>query len=104
MDIKAFKTIEIPHLGFTVYVKDLSELEGVEKKGSGFTAQFGEDNAVIFLEDVKKNVKNIAYFPTIAHEVMHVIQMLCEKYQMKAENEMEHLAYLMHYILRKILE
>jgi hypothetical protein len=102
--IKAFKTIHIPHLRFTVYVKDMSELMGVERKGSGYVAQFGDDSACLFLEDVEKTVKQLDRFPTIAHEVLHVIQILCEKFQMKIENEQEHTAYLMHYILEKIIE
>lgn len=103
--IKAFKTIEIPHLKFIVYVKDMSELRGVEVKGSGMTCLLEDKNsACIFLQDVKMLVKNPFFFPYVAHEVMHIIQILCKEFNMDIKNEHEHTAYLMNYLLEEILE
>ena len=103
-EIPAYKKVCIPHLCINVYFKDLSELQGIEKKGSGYTCLFGENSICVFIENIKTSVKKPECFPTIAHEVMHVIQILCEKFSMRVENEQEHTAYLTHYLLHEILQ
>ena len=102
-EIKAYKKIFIPHLKYTVYVKDLSELKGVEIKGSGYTCVFEDFSACIFLEDVK-NVCWKENIPIIAHEAMHVIQIICEKFGMKVENEQEHTAFLLMFLIEEIIK
>ena len=101
--MKHFKTIPIPHLYIDIHFDDLSKMKGVDIKGSGFTCIMGDDSVVVFLQDIKNNIKNPVFFPVIAHEVMHVIQILCERNMMKVENEQEHTAYLMLYILNELL-
>ena len=104
------KEIKIPHLKYTVNVYDLSKL-GMQNemgvpmdiKGSGYTCVSGEYECSIFIEDLENSVKMIERIPTIAHECMHAIQIMCEKFGMKVENEQEHTAYLMHYLLEEIL-
>ena len=108
--IKAFRTICLPHLDYTVYVKDLSELKLINESGveeqiatGGYTTKIDHSSCAIFFEDIKNSSKNIVAIPYLAHEVMHVIQLLCERSQMKVEEEKEHTAYLMHYILNQII-
>ena len=103
------KEIKIPHLKFTVKVMDLSLLNmqnemsvPVSIKGSGFTVVSGDCEATIFLEDLENTIKDSSRFSTIAHECMHVIQIICEKFSMKIENEQEHTAYIMNYLLDEI--
>ena len=102
-DIKADITIDIPHLRFTVYVKDMSTLMGIEEKGCGYTCQFDEDSACLFFENLKENRKELQFQPFIAHECLHVIQILCKKYAMSIENESEHTAYLLTYMMDRIM-
>lgn len=97
------KIIKIPHLKYEVWVKDMSKLKGVEKKGSGFTCVVNENTACIFIENLKESSIMLERIPHIAHEVTHVLQIICEKFGMKMENEQEHTAYLMSYILEEIL-
>lgn len=94
-----FKTVEIPHLEFTVHFMDLKYLKGEEIKGSGFTCISGEYEVTVFLENIKKTVESLDLMPYVAHELMHVIQIICEKYNMKIELEQEHTAYLMFYLM-----
>jgi hypothetical protein len=105
MENKPFRVIEIPHLRNTIKVWDMSKLEGVPKKGSGFTCINGqnENETWIFFEDVENMVKEIENTPIIAHEIIHALQILFERFGMKFENEEEHTAYLMHYIMERIL-
>lgn len=103
MEIKTnkniFKTIEIPHLEFTVHFMDLKYLKGEDRKGSGFTCISGEQEATVFLENIEKTVKSLDHMPYVAHELMHVIQIICETYNMTIEHEQEHTAYLMYYLM-----
>lgn len=103
-----YKVIRLPHLRFTLYVQDMSKLQGIEIKGAGYTTilESSEDEvkACIFFQDVKEMVKLPQNFPIIAHEVTHIIQLLCEEYSMDIRTEMEHTAYIMHFILEEILK
>lgn len=106
--IDFYKTIPIPHLKFTLYIQDMSKLKGVEIEGGGYTTRIeGEEyhrKACIFFENVSETVKNPLNFPLIAHEVIHVLQIFCEDYSMTMEQESEHFAYLMSYILEEIVK
>lgn len=101
--IKVYKTISIPHLFFTVYLKDMSELKGIEKKGAAYTCQLGEeDAAVIFVDNIEEFLKVKENISIISHEIIHVLQMICEIYDMDFRQESEHMAYLMTYLLVEI--
>lgn len=109
-ELDYYKKIEIPHIRFTVYFMDLSRLQGVPKLGSGYTCVFedtfqedGRTNVCIFLKDIEEIVKNIERVPYIAHEIMHALQILCENLSMSIEEEKEHMAYIMFYLLEQIL-
>ena len=98
-----YKTIKIPHLRFSVHFFDMSKLQGVEKKGSGYTCILEDGSATVFIEDIEKSIKKMECVPIITHEIIHVIQIICEKYNMKIENEVEHMAYIVHYLLEELL-
>jgi hypothetical protein len=108
-DYGDYKTVEIPHLRATVRFFDLSKLKGIPIQGSAYTCILGEESkngAVeigIFFEDIKGTVKMLERQPTIGHEIVHAIQILCEKRSMKVENEVEHLAYIYHYLHEQLL-
>jgi hypothetical protein len=103
---KVYKEILIPHVGMTVLFMDMSQLNGnpKETQGAGYTAIFGENTIGVFIEDIEKSVTMPERFPYFAHEVVHVLQIICEKFAMRFENEIEHMAYLMHYILQEVLQ
>ena len=109
-EINYYKKVELPHVRFTVYFMDLSNLMGVPQLGAGYTCVLedtfkkdGRTNVCIFLQDIEENVKNIEFVPYIAHEIMHALQILCENLGMQIEEEKEHTAYLMHYLLEQAL-
>lgn len=108
--IDYYKKVEIPHVRFTVYFMDLSKLMGVPKLGAGYTCVFedthqenGKTNVCIFLQDIKENIQKIEFVPYVAHEIMHALQILCENLNMQIEEEKEHTAYIMHYLLEQVL-
>lgn len=51
-----------------------------------------------------KNKPKLKDFPTVAHEVMHVIQFISKDRGIDMTNEVEHCGYLMQFILNEILE
>lgn len=98
-----FKTVPIPHLKCNINFMDMEYLQGIEHKGSGFTC-IGEDGDIcVFIEEISKSSTALSSMPTIAHEIVHVIQILCERHGMKMENEQEHTAYLMYYLLSEVI-
>lgn len=101
--MKTFKTVSLPHIRFTVHFFDLSQLQGIEIKGSGYTCVMKPDEACVFLDDIENTVKNITLAPWIAHELVHVLQIICEHINADFTNEQEHMAYIMHYLYSELL-
>lgn len=104
---KYYKKIELPQYRTTIYFMDLSQLKGQENSGAGVACILGDSkeelNIGIFIQDIKKNSKEWYAVSTFAHEIMHAIQMMCEKMGMKIEEEKESTAYLMDYLLSEVL-
>lgn len=100
--MKEFKIIEIPHIRHTVKFYDMSQLVGLEIKGSGYTAVQDENTTIVFFEDIQNTVRDIKLSAWIAHELVHVLQIICEKISARFENEQEHMAYIMHYLMTEL--
>jgi len=101
--MKIYKTIKIPHLRHEIRFMDMSMMSGVEIKGSGFTAKQDENITIVFFEDIENTLKKVESAPYIAHELVHVLQILCEKIHSDIVDEQEHMAYIMHYIYSELL-
>ena len=99
-----YKIIPIPHLRYKVVIDDLSVLQGEKIKGSAFTCISGEYEATILIKDIEETLKHKENYILVAHEVMHVIQILCETFNMKIEEEQEHTAYLLVYLIDEIFK
>jgi hypothetical protein len=97
-----FKEINLPHIHTDIKFMDMSKLQGVEIKGFGYTCEMEGGSIVIFIQDIEKSVKELDKVPYIAHEVVHALQIICERLSAKAENEIEHLAYIMTYVLKEL--
>lgn len=107
LDIK--KTIPIPHLRADVHLLDLSKVRGIDdNKGSAYTFIIGTDEKTLHL-DLAIGIKDIenTLIPEnsfmLAHEFMHVIQILCQERNMVIQEEKEHTAFLMSYLMEKSL-
>lgn len=96
--MEPYRTVKLPHLRHTVKFIDLSYLQGVEIKGSGYTAIEDENTTLVFIKDIENTVKDYTLAPWIAHELIHVLQILCDKINANFVNEQEHMAYIMHYL------
>lgn len=108
-EIQSYKTVDIPHLRAKVHFCDMSKLKGVPIEGSGYTCIIGESDDMhldigVFYEDIEDSIKRIECMPMIFHEIMHVIQALCEARSMVIEEEKEHTGYLTSYLTEQLLE
>ncbi len=90
------KSLTIPHLNFTIkYGVNKKEVS----KGAVMTTEDIDNHTVaIYFQEKPK----LDQMPTVAHEVMHVLQFVCRHRKIMMENELEHMGYLMQYILASI--
>lgn len=104
-----FKEVSLHHLRVKVIFFDLSELKGVPHGGYGYTCILGdekEDGSIdigVFYKDIKRITKKLECAPLVGHELVHVLQILCEERKMKAETEQEHLAYIFGYLFEQLI-
>jgi len=84
--------ILIPHLNYTVTVKkprkDMDSFAEVQPDGF--------DGCTLY---IKRPVKDKAL---LAHELTHVLQFLCEERDIEMHKELEHMGYLMEWLMKKI--
>lgn len=90
--------IEIPHLGYTILVKDVSK---GKQDWKAWVHRDNNNQCTVFLD--LKNLKKPVYFPTIAHEITHVLQFIALARDIDFMTEQEHFGYMTNYILNKIL-
>lgn len=91
--------IQIPHLNYKI-------IYGV--KPEEFKGKY--EKSIMMTEDVDKNTGQILFrktpedqdASTVAHEVLHILQLICQHRNIKMEEEMEHMGYLMQYIHNEI--
>lgn len=100
------KRVKLDYLRVEIFFYDLSKLKGIEIKGSGFTTIQSEDEMAnleigVFLSDIEN--LTLAHMPMVMHEIVHILQIICEKRSMQFENEVEHTAYIAHYLLEQLL-
>lgn len=87
--------IQIPHLNYIVYVKD------------GYHNEFGNLPSCERLDfsscciHMPKKMRNQA--TTVAHEVVHAVQFIAEARHINMVLEQEHIAYMVQYIMAKIM-
>jgi hypothetical protein len=90
--------IKIPHLGYTVHVKDIAKTPYGD--AVSYVLRIDNKSCEVYL---KKNLKRIDT-PVVAHELVHVLQLICEPMNIDFDLEKEHMGYLMQYMMNEILE
>lgn len=99
------KKIYIPHLFYTVYICDKSKATGRVKKYlkdenmNACREISGSHASRIWIKMPIKPVE----VPTLAHEIVHVLQHIAKERDIDFKDEEEHFAYLMQYILNEAL-
>lgn len=105
--IESYKSVCLPHIRTTVHFLDLSKLKDVPITGSAYTIKMGDDpykiDICVFIKNIKSSTKKIMWMPIIAHELVHVIQLICSEIQTNIQEEQEHMAYIMTYLMGELL-
>lgn len=106
-NVKSYKAVELPHIRTTVYFMDMSQLKGVPIEGSAYTVEMDYDqrkiNIAVFIEDIENSVKDMKWMPIIAHELMHVMQIICERIGAQIEEEKEHTAHMTSHLFAELI-
>ncbi len=90
--------IELPHIGYTVIVKQRKAYPG---RDSSFALCERTDlnTSTIYIETPVPRKRD----STLAHELTHVLRNICEDRDMYFQEEREHMAYIMQYLMNRIL-
>ena len=97
------QVIKIPHLEYTVYLKDVKQAKG----------QIAESLKLLQAGTTHESTKSSTIWiklpitfmesPTLGHEIIHVLQNICRERNIDFILEEEHVAYLFHYIMNECL-
>jgi hypothetical protein len=90
------KNIYLPHLNYTVRVRDIKTLK--EDRGSAHACIIYDNKHGCTIYLPPKCLP-----PAVAHEVTHVLYHICRERSMSFLNEEEHMAYIMQYVVGRIL-
>ena len=89
--------IYLPHLHYTIFVKVFTKKPPQLLHAKAYTEHTDSNTCTLFLEKKRESPGDVA------HELIHVLQFICEDRDMIFTLEREHMAYLMHYLMGKIL-
>lgn len=90
--------IYIPHIHYTVLIRKRSEFTG--SISSLFLCERTDKNtSTLFIEYPLPKYSE----STLAHEITHILQNICQDRHMDFIRENEHMGYLMQYIMNQIL-
>lgn len=91
------RAIKIPHLNYTVGIKYTPH---PERPHQPCCARVSNSRCDIHLLGKPKYQNS----PTVAHETLHALQFIAQDRSIDMINEMEHMGYLMQYIMCEIFD
>jgi hypothetical protein len=92
-----FCTFEIPHLQYTIHIKQLKQIPAqLQSTINAYAENTNRFTATIYC---KKTISP----PDLAHEITHVLQWICYNRLINFVHESEHCAYLMCYMMGKAM-
>ena len=90
------KTVYLPHINYTVKFRLFKKPPETISNAIVWIKRDDANSCTIF--SPAKTLPS-----SLAHEIMHAIQYICIDRHMRIENEIEHTAYLMQYLLGQAL-
>ena len=92
------KKVYIPHIHYTVYLKDVSQAKGEAKNllstKHAIAERIDKANAVIYMKLPLKQKD----WGTLGHEIIHILQYICASRNIDFVYEQENVAYMFQYI------
>lgn len=103
MKINKEKTILIPHLHYKVHLKDSRKAKGEVKDFLktyiACAQELNRHESIIWTQMPVKEHD----IPTIAHELIHVLQNICKWHHIDFIEEKEHCAYLFNFMFNEMI-
>lgn len=87
-----YGTIKIPHLNYTIKVKRFKGNKSFHRVPAAWVGLNDSGGATLYLKPRTSPM-------VVAHEVTHILQHLCKVRSMDFEEEIEHTAYIMQYVM-----
>jgi hypothetical protein len=94
--MKRSLTVRIPHLNYTVRFRPYKKPPASIPRAFAWVRHDDRHSCTIFMS---KNEQA----PSLAHELVHVLHYICNDRYMHFEDEFEHMAYLMQYLMGKAM-
>lgn len=91
------KKIYLPHIHYTVHVKQFQPHKDLEN-ALAYVQNNGPNNCTLFIDLKQKIVP-----ADLAHELVHVLQFICLARNINFTLEQEHMGYIMHYLMGRIM-
>lgn len=91
--------IELPHIGYTVHIKDRRVSKRAASTMHAATERMSAHSATIYIPLPLKRQDE----PTLVHEIIHVLQYICESKHIDFVQEQEHMAYIANHIFNRAL-
>lgn len=92
------KKIYLPHIHYTVLVKEFIKPPVIIANAKAYVEHLEQGCCILYLQKGEKIMPG-----DLAHEIVHVLQFICEDMNMTFELEREHMAYLMQYIMGQVM-
>jgi len=92
--------IKIPHLGYTVNVRQIKKIPAylTSRNVHAYVQKEDSNSCTIYL-----NLKKKIEAGDLAHELIHVLQYICHDRNIDFNTETEHMGYLMHYLMGRCM-
>lgn len=88
--------IYLPHIHYTIHIKNIKYFR--EKHDlSALTQNIDRDTSIIWMNLPIKAIDHA----TLAHEIIHVLQYICNYRRIDFISESEHMGYLMQFVFNK---
>lgn len=92
------KRIKINHIGYTVLVRDINKYpQHLGGTVLAVTEKLDNNTSAVFFDYTSKIGDG-----TIAHELTHVLQNICDARSIDFITETEHVAYIMHFLFNEV--
>lgn len=86
------KTVYLPHLNYTVRFRRFKKPPDCIDRAVAWIRRDNASGCTVYLPE-------IATPASVAHELIHALQYICEDRHMDFNREFEHMAYLMQYLM-----
>ena len=90
--------IKLPHINFTVVVEKMTKNNSIGN-ADGYTKHISTEECLMVLKLPIKGPRTASF---LVHEIIHVLQNICEGSNMTFLYEREHMAYIAGYLFEEI--